>query len=462
MKRALLACVVVIGCGPDAAPARDQWRVTLTTDAPLPQLGDRVLVEVIDEHGDLACVEDVGCRRTFAAGPASWPLSFGIAATGAGLRVRARLHRSSYVGAQGLPDGNALVERVGKLPEPNGADPVWLHLPAHCFGVASDATSNASCDPDSGALEPEPMLGPPPPVLPMPNTWAPAEPVACAGSLPADMKCVPGGVLLLGDHSGVELVPGIGPRPEHLVAISPFGLDTDEVTVGHVRQLALDGELSSLPTPHSTDLGSIEGACTFPEDVNDASRDALPVNCIDHARASAICAALGKRLPTEAEWEFAAANRSLETTYPWGDASDVCARAVVGRGRTDIVLRDPEGIGLEDSGCRVDAAGEILPWGPVAGGHPGDVNTLGIKNLAGNVREFVADVFAPYSAPCWQSAEVPLWNPRCDAAPSLEIEGANARGGGWSFMPLLSRVWMRVPGNYAPLLGVRCAVSAGP
>lgn len=41
--------------------------------------------------------------------------------------------------------------------------------------------------------------------------------------------------------------------------------------------------------------------------------------CVDWAQASAYCGAHGDRLPTEAEWEWAARNGEQATTYPWGN-----------------------------------------------------------------------------------------------------------------------------------------------
>ena len=55
-------------------PVRPQWTVTIASDARLPQFGDRLRVELLDDEGELACE---GCRRVFGlVDSSSLPLSF--------------------------------------------------------------------------------------------------------------------------------------------------------------------------------------------------------------------------------------------------------------------------------------------------------------------------------------------------------------------------------------------------
>ena len=51
-----------------------------------------------------------------------------------------------------------------------------------------------------------------------------------------------------------------------------------------------------------------------------ASQENLPINCVDWAEAYAFCIWDGGFLPSEAEWEYAAAGGSLQLDYPWGSA----------------------------------------------------------------------------------------------------------------------------------------------
>lgn len=241
------------------------------------------------------------------------------------------------------------------------------------------------------------------------------------------MVCIPGGVLLLGSPRYAMEDPDLRPTPEQLVVLDPFFLDADELTVGVVTELVAAGLVASPPeqTPVS--------GCTYGGD------PLLPMTCIDRATAGALCAALGKRLPTEAEWEYAASNASLETRFPWLDeGSEPCAQAVVDQ---------------RHGRCR--STGEVL--GPIPGGAPRDVTLLGVRNLAGNVSEWVADDFVPCSdSACWGAEPTLRVNPLCSTNGVPVVRGAS-----WVDVPALLDVSLR-SGAIAPSvsIGFRCATTA--
>lgn len=98
--------------------------------------------------------------------------------------------------------------------------------------------------------------------------------------------------------------------------------------------------------------------------------DDQPIVHVNWHEAQAYCRFANRRLPTAAEWEFAAADGSAGTGkrhYPWGAASPSAARA-----------------NLEGHG---PAAVDALPDGDSAGG---------CRQMIGNVWEWTADVFNPY------------------------------------------------------------------
>jgi formylglycine-generating enzyme required for sulfatase activity len=92
-----------------------------------------------------------------------------------------------------------------------------------------------------------------------------------------------------------------------------------------------------------------------------------PVACVTWYEAEAYACWRGGRLPTEAEWEFAA--RGTESrVYPWGDAFDPAL-------------------------CNVVDATTLSP----VGSFPGGASWVGALDMAGNVMEWVQDWLGPYS-----------------------------------------------------------------
>ena len=87
----------------------------------------------------------------------------------------------------------------------------------------------------------------------------------------------------------------------------------------------------------------------------------------------------GYRLPTEAEWEYAARSEGQDISFPWGDAEPNCGRAV---------MHEPE------SG---DGCGSGSPW-PVCAKSPLGDSEQGLCDMAGNVSEWVWDWYGDYGS----------------------------------------------------------------
>ncbi|NLS78455.1 MAG: SUMF1/EgtB/PvdO family nonheme iron enzyme [Chloroflexi bacterium] len=215
---------------------------------------------------------------------------------------------------------------------------------------------------------------------------------------------VVGGELLMGREEGQA-----DERPEHLVAVASFRISRFEVTNAQYQRFVA-------ATGHAAPRGWANGR--YPQ-----SQALWPVVGVSWEDARDYGAWLGStlgadiRLPSEAEWEWAA--RGAEgRLYPWGDED-----------RPD---------------CRNAGRGE---GGPVAvGSYPCGASIFGLQDLAGNVREWVADAYAPYRDP---------------HDPPASGSRRVIRGGSWSGYNVTSTAREHAPaGEKADDLGFRVAWTA--
>lgn len=433
--------VLVMSCAGEA-PVREQWLVTLRTDAPVPLVGDRLLVEIVDDEGALACD---ACRRLLDASKASeWPISFGIAApqTRSALRIKARLYRARGTAPDGTPDPRGSIDVLAALPEALG--PVHLELRAACLGLP--ATLSSSCDPATGELAPiaNAPAGHGDDTL-APGSWSESTSPPCVSPAPDGMACVQGGLFFFGSFDGDDS------KREQLVRVASFFADRDELSVGRARALIRARVVRGAPQIRAKDT-SASSVCTYLGDTDPAS-DALPLNCVDRDLAEALCKAEDKRLLSEAEFAFAAANGARGSHYSWGDDLAVCAHAVVSRGATLFELDIPD-LSTE---CRSQPGG-TLPFGPVGSGPSRDetVETGALRHLGGNLAEWVQDTFASLADPCWNRRPV-LVDPVCLGGPMHAL-----RGGAWRFETWTASATFRVgsSGDGSNAIGLRCAKNA--
>lgn len=447
----VLATLLVLGslssCSDNDAPPRPQWLVEVSTDAPVPQIGDRLLVEVLSENGQLACPT---CRREeVLADLHAWPATFGIEATSADVFVRARLYRSDHVGTEGQPDPSMTIDKVGRLPPlADGITAVGIRLELACIGSPAADDASATCDGGEAGRDPMVLGGPLGSNGALSSLLDDVQ-TDCTklDSIEPGMSCVPGGLFFLGDslapvpHSDVAATA----TPERLFAVDTFQLDQHEVTVAEFdtfvqKSLALGTIVLTDGCPSDADptkpklmfcrkpseaATSQKLYCTY--NVGDAvtgdppavepATDDRAVNCVSRAVAQAYCASVGKRLPSEVEWEFAAANGTRETRFPWDNRPPSCDLAWLSRGALSPIDQPYVQCASTDGGdTTTDLSGAtslsgmpLLPDGlpadraqPWAGG-PSDKSL--IFGLAGNLSEWTADYFAAYGATddpsCW-------------------------------------------------------------
>ncbi len=202
-----------------------------------------------------------------------------------------------------------------------------------------------------------------------------------------------------GNPKGVD-----GPHP---VTVATFWMDRTEVTVAAYDRCVAAGACTA-PAP-------IDG---WPCNWGEPGRESHPINCVDWEMAETYCHWAGGRLPTEAEWEYAARGTDGRT-YPWGNetpSAQLCWSGIEARAGT----------------CPVGAfAGGNLPFG--------------LADMAGNVWEWTSDCYRSYSG----RRAAGRCHDRVDRGGSW---GDN--GSAWFHASFRDRL---APSNRSAYLGIRCA-----
>ena len=207
--------------------------------------------------------------------------------------------------------------------------------------------------------------------------------------------------------------------PPHMVEVDAFLLDRTEVTVGAYKN-CVRARICPLVSVTSSSEEKDSTSVT----------DAHPVVGVNWANAQAYCEWVGKRLPTEAEWERAA-RAAHHSPYPWGGGFEVSY--VNGRGTEDGYARTA----------------------PV-GSFPSGASLSGVWDLAGNAAEWTADW---YEATYYQKS--PAKNPK---GPKEPTGSKVVRGGSFTDNDYLLRAVARMgldPNVSNDAVGFRCAADAG-
>ena len=237
-------------------------------------------------------------------------------------------------------------------------------------------------------------------------------PILITGELPgvevqSEMMLVPGGEFLMGsstdgDHS-----------PPHRVRLEAFHLDAHEVTNAEYYEFC---RATGHRLPEFWGIDARRSGPGFPDH---------PVVGVSWQDAADYADWRGKRLPTEAEWEYAARGGLLHRDYPMRDTLS------------------PSDANYGESG--IGSPTEVGSYEP---------NGFGLFDMSGNVFEWVAD---RYSAGYY--AESPVTNPQGPETGRFRV----IRGGGWHSGPYCNRTYYRnaLPPQWVDFaVGFRCARDA--
>jgi formylglycine-generating enzyme required for sulfatase activity len=260
-----------------------------------------------------------------------------------------------------------------------------------------------------------------------------------------DMVQIPAGQFYMGSDD--KAAPD-NEKPSHSVRLDAFCMDLHEVTakqykacsdVGKCRRAANEVEWPQISARERRQYSQL---CN----VDDETKQDHPITCVTWEMADTFCKVHGKRLPTEAEWEYAARGPDGRI-YPWGDEPpssrhlNACGSECTAwgkRNQSPLIALYPD-----DDGYPTTA--------PV-GKFPAGRSRFGPFDVVGNVWEWTASWYGPYSA---EALENPVGPPTG--------ERRVIRGGGWNggFASWLrpSFRYGQVPGARSHGIGFRCVSS---
>jgi formylglycine-generating enzyme required for sulfatase activity len=259
---------------------------------------------------------------------------------------------------------------------------------------------------------------------------------------PSGMVKIPGGTFMMGSTDG-----DADEKPVHKVTLSAFLMDKTEVTVAQYAACVKAGACS--PASLTVQWKEVSDADrTFGSQFcngNKADKQNHPVNCVDWPQAETFCRWRGGRLPTEAEWEYAARGTDGRK-FPWGNNEPGPTQLnACGSECTDMLKRQGRGE-FKPMYSGSDGWEATSPVGT----YPSGGSPYGLLDMAGNVWEWTSDWKGDY--PSGDQT-----NPQGAASGTARV----VRGGSWGVdLVALVRVASRYyydPSNRYDYVGFRCA-----
>ena len=235
-------------------------------------------------------------------------------------------------------------------------------------------------------------------------------PTPTARPIPEGMILVPAGSVLVGSPDGPA-----NEAPEHRVSLDAFFIDQFEVSNSQYLNCVEVGNCTQANLRHSYTNTNYR---------NDPAYGDFPVIGISWNQANAYCLWIEKRLPTEAEWEYAASGPE-NFTWPWGNEFDATLSAASAR--------------------------DVQP----VDSYPDGVSPFGIFNMSGNVVEWVQDVYDESFY-----ANSPAANPVSSGDSNLRIYRGGSFGNSDGSSSTTSRRYIRERTFFDLDVGFRCAMDA--
>jgi serine/threonine-protein kinase len=216
----------------------------------------------------------------------------------------------------------------------------------------------------------------------------------------SSMVKIPGATFVMGRDN-----PSNSPEaPAHSVSVAAFQLDKRPVTNFQYAEFVRI-------RMHAPPGGWVNG-------VYPAGQADWPVTGVSWDDATAYCTSKGLRLPTEAEWEYAARGTDGRV-YPWGNEFNP-----VLTNSAEAGLNHPEPVGA----------------------HPGAASPFGVFDMSGNVWEWTADDYQPY--------------PGGQALDEIPKDAKVIRGGSYQIDKLhvtTTARYLEKPSTHSATIGFRCA-----
>lgn len=178
-------------------------------------------------------------------------------------------------------------------------------------------------------------------------------------SPPEGMVYIPQGWFLMGSNENdgrLGMAVGVDEIPRHSVWLEGFYIDKYEVSVGEFRKFMLT---TNRKVPRIWSVEDWQDMYPKPEDNH-------PMSGVTWYDADEYCRWVGKRLPTEAEWEKAARGTDGRQ-FPWGND-----------------------LGVPGNNMKANTLEAWISWTMPGGSYPEGVSPYGVHDMAGNVMEWTS------------------------------------------------------------------------